>query len=223
VAAARIFVASVLLALACAGAALADNPTVKINTADQAKADASLLQLKDFGVGWAGGQKKKASNLTAPNCPGFNPKESDLVVTGHAEALFTYPRGAVTFDQDSQVLESADAVKTDFGRTIQPKLADCLAYELKSSGKGSVLSVSVRKLALPPVGNISAAYRATLMIKTTTTGTAKIVSDFVFFGQGRFEFSINVVAPATEGSQLVPFETAMAQILVKRAPTGNVA
>jgi hypothetical protein len=221
VVAARIFVASALLALACTSAALADNPTVKINTADQAKADASLMTLKDFGVGWTGGPKTP-SKLAAPSCPGFNPKESDLVVTGHAEARFTYSRGGVIFDQDSQVLENSAAVKTDFSRTIQPKLAGCLAYQLKSSSKGSVLSVSVQKLTLPAVGSISAAYRATLMIKTTT-GTAKIVSDFVFFGQGRFEFSINVVAPATEGGQLVPFETAMAKILAKRVPAGNVA
>ena len=211
-----------LLALACTGAALADNPTVKINTADQAKADASLVTLKDFGVGWTGGPKTP-SKLAAPSCPGFNPKESDLVVTGHAEARFTYSRGGVIFDQDSQVLVTSAAVKTDFSRTIQPKLADCLAYQLKSSSKGSVLSVSVHKLALPAVGTISAAYRATLMIKTATAGAARIVSDFVFFGQGRYEFSINVVAPASEGGQLVPFETAMAKILVKRVPAGNVA
>jgi len=211
-----------LLALACTGAALADNPTVKINAADQAKADASLVTLKDFGVGWTGGPKTP-SKLAAPSCPGFNPKESDLVVTGHAEARFTYSRGGVIFDQDSQVLVTPAAVKTDFSRTIQPKLADCLAYQLKSSSRGSVLSVSVHKLALPAVGAISAAYRATLMIKTATAGTAKIVSDFVFFGQGRYEFSINVVAPASEGGQLVPFETAMAKILVKRVPAGNVA
>jgi hypothetical protein len=222
VVAARIFVASVLLALACAGAAFADNPTVKINPADQAKAAASLLRLKDFGVGWTGGPKTP-SPLTAPSCPGFNPKESDLVVTGHAEARFTYTSGAVIFDQDSQVLESADTVKTDFARSVTPKLSDCLAYQLKSSGKGSVLSVSVRKLALPPIGSVSAAYRATMMIKTTAGHTAKWVSDFVFLGQGRLEFSINVVAPAIAGDQLVPFETAMARILVKRAPTGNVA
>jgi hypothetical protein len=220
-AAARIFVAGVLLALACTGAALADNPTVKINTADQAKADASLLRLKDFGVGWTGGSTTR-SKLTSPGCPGFNPKESDLVVTGHADARFTNKSGGVVFGQDSQVLESADAVKTDFARTIQPKLADCLAYQLKSSGKGSVLSVSVRTLALPPIGTISAAYRATVLLKVQNQ-TVKYVSDYVFFGQGRYEFSVFVQAPAVLGSQLVPFETMMAQILVKRAPTGNVA
>jgi hypothetical protein len=221
VVAARIFVASVLLALACTGAALADDPTVRINAADQAKAESSLARLTDFGAGWTGGPKTP-SKLTAPNCPGFNPKESDLVVTGHAEARFTASRVGVVFGQDSQVLESAEAVKTDFARTVTPKLPGCLAYQLKAGGKGNVLSVSIRKLPLPRIGTVSAAYRATVLLKIQNR-TVKYVSDDIFFGQGRFEFALFVQAPAALGSQVASFETAMARILVKRAPTGNVA
>jgi hypothetical protein len=221
VVAARILVASVLLALACTGTALADNPTMRINAADQAKAVASLVRLKDFGVGWTGGPTKP-TKLTAPSCPGFNPKESDLVVTGHADASFTY-RGAVLFGQDSQVLETAAAVKTDFARSIQPKLTGCLGYQLKASGKGQVTSVTVRKLTgVPKIGTVSAFYRAELVVRANGH-TMKQVRDFVFVGQGRYEFSLVIVASATAGPQLVPFEVAMAQLLVKRAPTGNVA
>jgi hypothetical protein len=81
----------------------------------------------------------------------------------------------------------------------------------------------VRQLGLPHIGDVSAAYRVTIVLKTSTGQTEKIVSDSVFFGQGRFEFAINVLAPAEAGAQLVPFETMMARILVKRAPIGNVA
>src|SRR5438876_12443951 len=87
--AARTLLAAALVALVCTAAAFADNPTVRIVKADQAKAEASLLRLHDFGVGWAGGSRTP-SKLTAPKCPGFDPKESDLTVTGHAEARFTY-------------------------------------------------------------------------------------------------------------------------------------
>src|SRR5205823_1129757 len=83
--------------------------------------------------------------------------ESDLVVTGHAEARFTYRRGGVIFDQDTQVLETAQAVATDFARTIQPKLTDCLARQLKASGKGTVVSVDVKPLDFPHVGSVGAA------------------------------------------------------------------
>ena len=222
-AAARTLLASALLALVSAAAALANAPTVRILPADQAKAEAALLRLKDFGVGWSGGPKK-ASKLTAPGCPGFDPKESDLIVTGHAEANFTLARALVTFNQDTQVLESAAAVQTDFARTIQPKLSDCLAYELRSGSKGQVIDVKVAKLALPRFGSVSASYRATLTIKSPPGGHLfKFVSDFIFFGQGRFEYSVNVLAPAVEGSQLLPFERGMVETLLRRGASGNVA
>lgn len=217
---AKSLLAGVVLALAFAAAAAADDPTVRITKADQEKAEAALLKLKDFGVGWTGGPRTP-SKLTAPKCPGFNPKESDLTVTGHAEARFTYARGSVVFDQDTQVLESAKAVSTDFARVIQPKLKDCLAYELKQSGKGQIVSVVVRELPFPRVGDETAAYRGTMVIRA---GTRKVtfVSDFIFIGQGRLEYSLNVVAPAVLGNELASFEQSIAQKLIKKAGA-NVA
>ena len=213
--------AGLVLALVFAAAAAADDPTVRINKADQLKAEAALLKLKDFGVGWTGGQRTP-SKLTAPKCPGFNPKESDLTVTGHAEARFTYARGSVVFDQDTQVLESAKAVSTDFARVIQPKLKDCLAYELKQSGKGQIISVVVRELPFPRLGTNSAAYRGTMVLRAGGGRKVTFVSDFIFIGQGRFEYSLNVVAPAVLGSELVSFEPSIAQKLLKKAGA-NVA
>jgi hypothetical protein len=217
---AKALVAGVLLALVGAAGAVADDPTVRISHADQLKAEAALLQLTDFGVGWTGG-KRTPSKLTAPKCPGFDPKESDLTVTGHAEARFTYAKGSVVFDQDNQVLESKKAVATDFARVIRPELKDCLAYELKQSGNGHVVSVVVRELPFPKVGTSSAAYRGTMVVRA---GGRKVtfVSDFIFIGQGRLEYSLNIVAPAVLGSELVSFEQSIARMLVKKAGA-NVA
>lgn len=215
--AAKSLLASVVVVLAAASAALADEPTVRISHADQMRAEAALLRQRDFGVGWTGGPRTP-SKLTAPDCPGFDPKESDLVVTGHAEARFTYARGLFTLAQDTQVLASRRAVAADFARTIGPKLAGCLAHQLKASGKGKVVSALVRRLPFPRVGDVSAAYRAVLVVRSHA-GLIRIVSDHVFFGQGRIEHSLNVVAPAVEGNQLVTFEAAIAQILVKRGAT----
>jgi hypothetical protein len=221
VAGAKSLLAGVVLALAFAAAAAADNPTVRIVRADQLKAEAALLKLKDFGVGWAGG-RRTPSKLTAPKCPGFDPKESDLTVTGHAEARFTYARGSVVFDQDNQVLESEKAVSTDFSRVIRPKLKDCLAYELKQSGKGQIVSVVVRELPFPRLGAHSAAYRGTMVLRAGGGRKVTFVSDFIFIGQGRYEYSLNVVAPAVLGGELASFEQSIAQKLVKRAGA-NVA
>ena len=219
--AAKSLLAGLLLAFASASAASADNPTVRISSADQARAESALLRLSDFGAGWAGGPRKP-SKLIGPNCPGFNPKESDLVVTGHAEAQFTYQRGGVTLAQDTQVLKSDRAVRTDFARSVRPKLADCLAYQLKESGKGRVTAVKMSQLAVSRIGDVSAAYRAEVSIRVNGR-VAKLVRDFIFFGQGRYEYSIVVDAPTFQVGQLVPFETTIAQLLVKRSQQAGVA
>ena len=106
-------------------------------------------------------------------------------------------------------------------RVIQPKLKDCLAYELKQSGKGQIVSVVVRKLPFPRLGTTSAAYRGTMVLRA---GGHKVtfVSDFIFIGQGRLEYSLNVVAPAVLAGELVSFEQSIAQKLVKKAGA-NVA
>jgi hypothetical protein len=218
VVAAKSLLASVVLALATAGVASADNPTVRISQADQKRAEAALLHLQDFGVGWTGGPRAP-DKLTAPNCPGFDPKESDLVVTGHAEARFAYSRGGVTLAQDTQVLESSKAVATDFARTVRPKLADCLAYQLKASGKGQIVAVAIHKLGLGRIGSVSAAYRAQVTVRVNGR-TVKLIRDFVFFGQGRYEHSLVVDAPTFQVAQLASFETTIARILVKRSTSG---
>jgi hypothetical protein len=212
-------VAGGLLSLDGAAAAAADAPTVRITRADQAQAESALLTLKDFGVGWTGG-KRTPTKLTAPKCPGFNPKESDLTVSGHAEARFSYARGSVVFDQDNQVLKNPDAVTKDFSRVITPKLTGCLAHELKASDK-SVLSATVRKVSFPQLGDVTAAYRGTVVVKI---GGRKVtfIRDYVFIGIGRLEYSLAVDAPAVLGRQLLAFEQAMAQNLIKKSGA-NVA
>jgi hypothetical protein len=216
VVAAKSLLAAALIALASTAVALADNPTVKITTADQAKAVGALLHRSDFGAGWRGGQTK-STPIAAPSCPGFDPKESDLVVTGHADARYSFVQGGVQLDQDVQVLASPDFVAKDFARTISPGLATCLAYQLHKTAH--VDDVTITKIPFPPTGTVSAAYRAVITVHSGS-GRGKLLSDFVFFGEGKVEYSFNVVAPVGAGDQLVRFEAALAEILLKRAGVG---
>src|SRR5277367_710437 len=112
--------------------ALGDAPTVRFTNADQAKASAALLRRVDLGAGWAGGPVP-ASSLTPPNCPGFSPKESDLVVTGHADARYSFKEAGVELDQDVEVLSTDDSVLKDFARTISPQLGRCIGYQLEKT------------------------------------------------------------------------------------------
>ena len=50
--------------------------------------------------------------------------------------------------------------------------------------------------------------------------TVKLIRDFVFFGQGRYEHSLVVDAPTFQVAQLASFETTIARILVKRSTNG---
>ena len=212
-AAAKPLVAAALVSLACVTTALADAPAVKISAADQAKAVAGLLTRSDLGSGWVGGMIAP-SPLTPPSCPGFNPKESDLTVTGHADARFTFAAGGVELDQDVQVLASTADVDKDFQRTISPQLGQCLAHQLAHLSK--VVAVTVRRVPFPPTGTVSAVYRAFVEVRSgKSQGT--LLSDYVFFGEGRVEYEFTIIAPVGTGSQLPRFELELAQILLKRA------
>ena len=203
-----------LVSTSTALAAIVDAPTVRITPADQAKARAALLRTTDFGAGWGGGPIK-TSQLSPPNCPGFDPKESDLVVTGHADAR--YRTTGIELDQDVQVMKDAAAVQTDFARSISPKLAKCLAYQL---GKlKNVVGVRVERLPFPPTGDVSAAYRAEIDLQTPK-GRGTLLSDYVFFGKGRVEYEFTVIAPVGARDQLAQFEHELAQGLLRRAASG---
>jgi hypothetical protein len=206
-----------LVSTSTALAAIVDAPTVRITPADQAKARAALLRRADLGAGWLGGAIK-TSQLSPPNCPGFDPKESDLVVTGHADARYTYRQGGLELDQDVQVMKDASAVLKDFARSVSPKLAKCLTYQL---GKlKNVLGVRVQRLPFPPTGAVSAVYRAVIDLQTPK-GRGTLLSDYVFFGQGRTEYEFTVIAPLGDRDLLTQFELVLAQRLLRRAATGT--
>jgi hypothetical protein len=209
-------IAAALIGFTFTASALADSPTVRITSADQAKAVALLLRRTDIGAGWQGGQVA-TTPLSSPNCPGFDPKESDLTVTGHADAIYKFPPLGVEVDQDVQVLSSAAAVETDFKRSISPKLGQCLAYQLDHVTH--VTSATVERVQFPPIGDVSAVYRAYIHARTGGQ-VATVLSDYVFFGEGRVEYELTVSAPMTTQDQLQRFELELAQIVLHRASAG---
>jgi hypothetical protein len=213
VVAAKSFVAAALLGLVITAQSLGDAPTIRISSADQAKANAGLLHRADLGAGWVGGPVK-TSPLTPPDCPGFNPKSSDLVVSGHANARYRFQQVGVELDQDVEVFSSPAAVQTDFARSISPALGRCLEHQL--GNLTVVADVSVARIPFPRIGSVSAVFRADLVVKTGK-GLVHLVTDYVFFGRGRVEYEFTVSAPEETRDQLVRFEFGLAQILLRRA------
>jgi hypothetical protein len=204
---------SALLALLFTPVVLADVYTVKLDPGDQRWAASTLLTPHDFGFGWRGGPTTP-EKPTGVSCPGFDPKASDLVVTGYSSASTDNVNAGVHVTQDLLVLSTSAAVQKDFARTIQPPLAACLEYQLERAPQ--VTAVKVEPLDFPRVGSVTHAYRATVTVKLKGA-TTKFYRDFVFFGNGRTELSLTVDAPVHLEQQLVPFETEMARILARRA------
>ena len=96
----------------------------------------------------------KPVKLNGPACPGFDPKESDLVVTGHANASFENPRAGVHVSLDTQVLESAAAraARTSRARCSR-RCPGCLAYQLKQGP--NIVGVTVEPLDFPKIGSVT--------------------------------------------------------------------
>jgi hypothetical protein len=175
----------------------------------------ALLHLSELGAGWQGGETRPSS-LRQPGCPGFDPNESHLVVTGHADARYTYAPGGVVVSLDVEVLPSPAAVRTDFARTVTRALPACLGYQLEHSSNVVHAKVVREHFPLPQGGGVSAAYRATVLVRSPTSA-GLILSDYVYFGMGRTEYSFNVIAPMSAQAELGAFEFALARKLISRA------
>ncbi|MEI8105077.1 MAG: hypothetical protein WCH31_04440 [Actinomycetes bacterium] len=212
--AAVLVVATMLGAAALAADPL--DPKVRITTADQAHASAALLLKSDLGPGWSGGERKPDA-LKIPVCPAYHPNYSDLTITGHAEALYSLDSAGIQIDTDVEVLKSAKQVDSQFARILQPKLPTCLKYDLLKSigGSGSTFTL-VKRLPVPALGTHAAIFRVVIAVKSGST-TVSVFADFGFFAKGRTEFFMNVVAPSTDESQLLPLETRLARTMIGRA------
>lgn len=216
---ARWFVAGVLfVCFTCvevASAADPLDPKVKISAADQAHATAGLLTRTDLGPAWAGGPQKPNA-LKIPVCPAYHPDDSDLTITGHAESVLSLASSGLQIDSDVVIMKTAKQVEIQFNRILQPKLATCLRYDLLKSigGQGIVLG-KVKRLEVAKVGTHAALFRVELAVKSGKSSVV-VFSDFMFLGQGRTQFYVNVVAPSSVESQLGSLENRIARTLINR-------
>src|SRR5215470_9100169 len=157
---AAVFAAVALGSSSGAMASSSDKARVSFTPADQAAARAAVLHRADLGTagGWTGGATKPDLSSTL-NCPGYTPKQSDLVVTGAAAA--NYHHAGLVLQSQAQVLKTATMVALDWRRSVaSPKAIACLRTTMaKSLPKGQRL-VSFQKQPFPHLAQYAAAYRA---------------------------------------------------------------
>ena len=204
-----------LLASAGVGLAADGKQQVKLNAHDNALARAAVIQRADLGSasGWKGGMTKP--DLTPISCPGYHPKQSDLVLTGVAESHFT--QAALDFRSDAQVLQTAQMVRLDWQRSIETSgVVPCLRSSLAKSLGSVAKVVSFAKRAFPQVATYAAAYRGLVDIQVQGK-TVGLLIDLVVFGRSRTELTLTVTAPAAAAATISAAEARLARILVARA------
>jgi hypothetical protein len=208
------------VAASVAVASIADKEQIHLTNAGQAAARAAVLTKADLGTapGWTGGAKKPDLSSTPP-CPGFRPKQSDLVVNGAAETVFKQP--AIQFDSEAQVLQTAHMVKLDWQRTvIAPQILPCLRIAVAKSAGTSAHVTSIRRTAFPRVATFTSAIRILLDVKTSgSTTPVTVFVDVVLVGRGRTEITLTTTAPLLASSAVRAAEIRLARILAARVRT----
>jgi hypothetical protein len=186
---------------------------VRLNRADQAAARAAVLRRGDLGSGWTGGPRTAPPPATV-NCPGYQPKQSDLVRTGAAEARFQHT--SLVLQTDAQVLKTRAMVARDWRRSVVDSRASaCLRHMLSKQLPSSERLISFGKRAFPRVARYAAAYR--MLVRVHAQGqTFLVVVDIVAVGRSRTELTLTMSAPASARKALPAAEARVARVLLAR-------
>jgi hypothetical protein len=209
----------VVLAAALAGGALAataDKEQHHFTAADQALAKRALVVKKDLGTsGWTGGYFRPT--LTPFGCSLYDPKQSDLVVTGIAGSRWTH--AGVQLQSEAQVLQDAQMVRLDWQRTVLDRhVVPCLAQSLRkelSKQPGTTL-LSVRRTSFPHVGDRSSAFLANVTVKANGQ-TVPVVVEIATIGVGRVELTLSSTTAKVAQPTVGPADVRLAKTLAARA------
>lgn len=186
---------------------------VQLNRADQAAARGAVLRRGDLGPGWTGGAIKPPPPSTL-TCPGYEPKQSDLVLTGAAEARFQHP--GLMIQSNAQVLKTRAMVARDWHRSVaDPRASSCLRHVLSKQLPSNERLVSFRQRAFPRLAHYAAAYR--LLVRVHAQGkSVLVVVDLVVVGRSRTELTLTTSAPAAARGALPAAEVRVARALLAR-------
>jgi hypothetical protein len=198
-------------------AAATDREQHRFNASDQAAARSAVVVRSDLGTAkWTGGFK--SPDLSPPKpCADWNPKQSDLVLTGAAET--DWKTSGLELDSEAQVLETPEMVKLDWQRTVvDPHAIGCLKTQLEKSLSAlkTVKFVSFRRLAFPAVGAYARAYLTTIEVAANGT-TVQVAIEDVLVGVGRTEITLTSTAPQVLQKTIAAGDVKLAKLLAARA------
>jgi len=213
----RTFFAAVL-AFALVPTAFASSPSnkeqVRFNPADQAAARAAVLRKTDLGSGWGGGRTKPDTSAKM-SCPGYEPKQSDLVLTGAAETV--WGRSGIQLQSLAQVLKTPAMVARDWQRTVvDPRAIACLRTTLAKGLTSRERLVSFKRAAFSRLARYSRLYRAVIEVRAQGQ-KVRVLADFVLVGRRRTELTLSVAAPDAIRASVSRSEVKWARTMLARA------
>lgn len=182
--------AVLLLALALPAVALAadTDPQKRFTAADNAKAASIVLKRADFATGW----KRMPATPDSPDefrCAGYDPDQSDLVLTGEAQADFTAAQGSPAVVSVANVFKTRAQATASWTRTVKAPLLRCLTQALQEAfAKQGTKATVTRKgaIAFPRYAPRTAAYRFSFDVSQGAGGrTIPFTIHLVGLGQGR--------------------------------------
>jgi hypothetical protein len=187
----RLLVLSIAcLALPALALAADTDPKRQINAVDQRKAVSIVLKRSDFVAGWKKVPSAADTDMDT-SCPGYNPDQSDLVLTGEAEVDFEASGGFPTVSSIANVYKTRRDAVAAWTRSAKPALASCLAQLLKrevEKGGGTVMIAKSGAIAFPKLAPRTVAYRVGFTVTVMRAGeTTKIpfTLHVVVLGNGR--------------------------------------
>jgi hypothetical protein len=214
----HVIAAAAISMLFLAGSASADDYAYRLTRADQAAARLVVIHRGDLGGGllWKGGLV--APDRSRPHCAAYNPKQSDLVVTGVAES--DWSGGGVHFESSVKVFQSEQMVATDWQRSYNtPLLLPCLrAIAARAFDNANGRLVSVQRLGIPAISTYTEAFR-TVADMTMNGKRIRLAIHTIILGRDRTELGLVTVAPFNAETVVTGAEVRLANILADRIPT----
>jgi hypothetical protein len=195
--------------------ATADDYKRHITPAGRTAARGVVLTRADIGQapGWKGGFVKPDTSPD-PDCPNFDPKVSDLVITGEAAADWTH--AGVNLHSESAVLQTAKMAQLDWQRSTGPGELECARSYFTKISTASARFISVKRLTFPKIARRMETFRVLIDITGASREIIRMATDVVFVGVGRTEITLLTTVPLTSTATIAPIEVALAKKLIAR-------
>jgi hypothetical protein len=203
------------VALLLTSVAAADDYTRRIRPKDQAAAKAAVLHRADFGAVPITGGAAKVPHSDEKLCAYFDPKESDLVVTG--EAMTVWQSAAFEVRSIVSLLARPSMVALDWKRSyVPPAFVRCMREVIQKSLGTHGKVISAKRLSYPKIGDRVSGIRLVMDVKQTSGAKIRMMLDALWVAQGRSEIVLMVTVPYAVRTAVRQTEIQLARLMASR-------